>query len=83
MRDLLPYLKLYKKHWFGLSLGMLLAFLTLAASVGLLTLSGWFISAAAVAGLTVARETSTTCCQVLACAVPQWHEQLAVGVSAL
>ena len=57
MRDLLPYLKLYKKHWFGLSLGMLLAFLTLAASVGLLTLSGWFISAAAVAGLTIARET--------------------------
>ncbi|MGU3843895.1 heme ABC transporter ATP-binding protein/permease CydC, partial [Vibrio diabolicus] len=30
---------------------------TLAASIGLLTLSGWFISAAAVAGLTVARET--------------------------
>ncbi|PLX65488.1 MAG: cysteine/glutathione ABC transporter ATP-binding protein/permease CydC, partial [Vibrio alginolyticus] len=57
MRDLLPYLKLYKKHWFGLSLGMLLAFLTLAASIGLLTLSGWFISAAAVAGLTIARET--------------------------
>lgn len=27
MRDLLPYLKLYKKHWFGLSLGMLLGFL--------------------------------------------------------
>ncbi|MDV6250822.1 heme ABC transporter ATP-binding protein/permease CydC [Vibrio sp. EA2] len=57
MRDLLPYLKLYKKHWFGLSLGMLLAFLTLAASIGLLTLSGWFISAASVAGLTIARET--------------------------
>lgn len=57
MRDLLPYLKLYKKHWFGLSLGMLLAFLTLAASIGLLTLSGWFLSAAAVAGLTIARET--------------------------
>jgi len=57
MRDLLPYLKLYKKHWFGLSLGMLLAFLTLLASIGLLTLSGWFLSAAAVAGLTIARET--------------------------
>lgn len=57
MRDLLPYLKLYKKHWFGLSLGMLLAFLTVAASIGLLTLSGWFLSAAAVAGLTIARET--------------------------
>ncbi|MCG3758819.1 heme ABC transporter ATP-binding protein/permease CydC [Vibrio cincinnatiensis] len=57
MRDLLPYLKLYKKHWFGLSLGMLLGFLTLGASMGLLTLSGWFLSAAAVAGLTIARET--------------------------
>lgn len=57
MRDLVPYLKLYKKHWFGLSLGMLLAFLTLFASIGLLTLSGWFLSAAAVAGLTIARET--------------------------
>ncbi|MBE8557062.1 cysteine/glutathione ABC transporter ATP-binding protein/permease CydC [Vibrio cyclitrophicus] len=57
MRDLLPYLKLYKKHWFSLSLGMLLAFATLSASIGLLTLSGWFISASAVAGLTIARET--------------------------
>ncbi|PMJ92453.1 cysteine/glutathione ABC transporter ATP-binding protein/permease CydC [Vibrio sp. 10N.261.55.A7] len=57
MRDLLPYLKLYKKHWFGLSLGMVLAFATLFASIGLLTLSGWFLSAAAVAGLTIARET--------------------------
>lgn len=57
MRDLLPYLKLYKKHWFGLSLGMLLAFATLFASIGLLTLSGWFIAASAVAGLSIARET--------------------------
>lgn len=57
MRDLVPYLKLYKKHWFGLSLGMLLAFLTLCASIGLLTLSGWFLSAAGIAGLTIARET--------------------------
>ncbi|MGO1296422.1 MAG: heme ABC transporter ATP-binding protein/permease CydC, partial [Vibrio sp.] len=57
MRELLPYLKLYKKHWFGLSLGMLLGFATLAASIGLLTISGWFLSAAAVAGLSVAKET--------------------------
>lgn len=57
MRDLLPYLRLYKKHWFSLSLGMLLAFATLIASLGLLTLSGWFLSAAAVAGLSIARET--------------------------
>ncbi|WP_325893350.1 heme ABC transporter ATP-binding protein/permease CydC [Grimontia sp. NTOU-MAR1] len=51
MRDLIPFLKLYKKHWFGLSLGMLLSFSTLAAAIGLLTLSGWFIAASAVAGL--------------------------------
>ncbi len=57
MRDLLPYLRLYKKHWFGLSLGMLLSFATLFATIGLLTLSGWFIAASAVAGLTIARET--------------------------
>ncbi|EPZ7319713.1 heme ABC transporter ATP-binding protein/permease CydC [Vibrio mimicus] len=57
MCELLPYLKLYKKHWFGLTLGMLLALLTVLASIGLLTLSGWFLSAAAVAGLTIARET--------------------------
>lgn len=57
MRELLPYLKLYKKHWFGLTLGMLLALLTVLTSIGLLTLSGWFLSAAAVAGLTIARET--------------------------
>ncbi|MCL9782017.1 cysteine/glutathione ABC transporter ATP-binding protein/permease CydC [Vibrio sp. S4M6] len=57
MRDLLPYLKLYKKHWFGLSLGMILAFVTLICSIGLLTLSGWFLSAAAIAGLSIARKT--------------------------
>lgn len=57
MRELIPYLKLYKKHWFVLSLGMWLALATLLASIGLLTLSGWFLSAAAVAGLTIARET--------------------------
>lgn len=57
MRELAPYLKLYKKHWFSLSLGMFLAFATLVTSIGLLTLSGWFLSAAAVAGLTIAKET--------------------------
>lgn len=57
MRELIPFLTLYRKHWFGLSLGMILAFLTLCASIGLLTLSGWFISAAGIAGLTIARQT--------------------------
>ncbi len=56
MRELIPFLKLYRQHWFSLSLGVLLAFATLFASVGLLTLSGWFISAAAVAGMSIARE---------------------------
>ena len=57
MRDLIPYLKLYRKHWFGLTLGLLLGLGTLLAAMSLLTLSGWFIAASAVAGLTIARET--------------------------
>lgn len=51
MRELIPFLKLYKQHWAELSLGMLLSFLTLASAIGLLTLSGWFIAASSVAGL--------------------------------
>ncbi|KPA54078.1 amino acid ABC transporter permease [Photobacterium leiognathi subsp. mandapamensis] len=57
MRDLIPYLKLYRKHWFGLTLGMVLGLATILAAISLLTLSGWFIAASAVAGLTIARET--------------------------
>lgn len=53
MRDLLPYLRLYRQHWGSLSLGLLLALVTLIAGMGLLSLSGWFLSAAAVAGLSV------------------------------
>ncbi|MCD9535993.1 heme ABC transporter ATP-binding protein/permease CydC [Photobacterium carnosum] len=53
MRDLIPYLKLYRKHWFGLTLGMILGLLTLLSAISLLTLSGWFIAASAVAGLTL------------------------------
>ncbi len=50
MRALLPYLALYKRHKWMLSLGIVLAIVTLLASIGLLTLSGWFLSASAVAG---------------------------------
>lgn len=50
MRALLPYLALYKRHKWMLTLGVILAIITLLASIGLLTLSGWFLSAAAVAG---------------------------------
>lgn len=51
MRALLPYLALYKRHKWMLMLGMVLAIITLLASIGLLTLSGWFLSASALAGV--------------------------------
>ncbi|NYU08972.1 cysteine/glutathione ABC transporter ATP-binding protein/permease CydC [Enterobacteriaceae bacterium CCUG 67584] len=50
MRALLPYLALYMRHKWMLTLGVVLAIVTLLASIGLLTLSGWFLSASAVAG---------------------------------
>ncbi|XTZ37065.1 heme ABC transporter ATP-binding protein/permease CydC [Salmonella enterica] len=51
MRALLPYLALYKRHKWMLTLGAILAIVTLLASIGLLTLSGWFLSASAVVGV--------------------------------
>ena len=53
MRDLWLFLKLYRRHTGMLLLGILLAIVTLAASLGLLALSGWFITASSIAGLTV------------------------------
>ncbi|MCS2150306.1 heme ABC transporter ATP-binding protein/permease CydC [Scandinavium manionii] len=50
MRVLAPYLVLYKRHKWLLSLGVVLAIITLLASIGLLTLSGWFLSASAAVG---------------------------------
>ncbi|HGV9258859.1 TPA: cysteine/glutathione ABC transporter ATP-binding protein/permease CydC [Klebsiella aerogenes] len=51
MRALLPYLALYKRHKWLLTLGVVLAIVTLLASIGLLTLSGWFLSSSAVVGV--------------------------------
>lgn len=51
MRLLLPYLALYRRHSGRMLLGILLAIVTLLASIGLLALSGWFLAASAVAGL--------------------------------
>ena len=51
MRALLTYLALYKRHIWLLTLGVVLAIVTLLASIGLLTLSGWFLSASAVVGV--------------------------------
>ncbi|HEX4501198.1 MAG TPA: cysteine/glutathione ABC transporter ATP-binding protein/permease CydC [Scandinavium sp.] len=50
MRVLAPYLALYKRHYLLLSLGVVLAIVTLLASIGLITLSGWFLSASAAVG---------------------------------
>jgi ATP-binding cassette subfamily C protein CydC len=54
MNDLLPFLKLYRRHSGALLVGILLALCTLLFSLGLLALSGWFITATAIAGLTLA-----------------------------
>ena len=51
MKDLWFFLKLFKPHSLWLAGGILLALLTALASIALLTLSGWFISASAIAGL--------------------------------
>ncbi|WP_191091557.1 heme ABC transporter ATP-binding protein/permease CydC [Affinibrenneria salicis] len=51
MRILRPYLALYRRHIWRLSLGILLAVVTLLASIGLITLSGWFLAGSALAGL--------------------------------
>lgn len=50
MRVLKPYWALYRRHKFLLILGVILAIIALLASIGLLTLSGWFLSASALAG---------------------------------
>lgn len=54
MGNLLPFIKLYRRHPAALSLGVLLTLVTLMASLGLLALSGWFITSTAIAGLTAA-----------------------------
>lgn len=51
MKILFPFLALYKHHWLRISLSMFLAIIALLASIGLLTLSGWFLAASALAGL--------------------------------
>ncbi|HPE60273.1 MAG TPA: thiol reductant ABC exporter subunit CydC [Thiolinea sp.] len=50
MKDLLRLLQLFRPYRGQLALGLLLALLTLLANIGLLALSGWFITAMALAG---------------------------------
>ena len=51
MRTLLPFIRLFKFAKFPLILGLVLMILGLGASMGLLTVSGWFLAATAIAGL--------------------------------
>ena len=56
-QELGPFISLLRPHFRRMGLGTLLGWLAVLASVGLLGLSGWFISATAFAGLTVATAT--------------------------
>jgi ATP-binding cassette subfamily C protein CydC len=47
------FLKLFFRHWKWMAVGAFFGLVTMVAAVGLLSLSGWFISAAAFAGLSV------------------------------
>ncbi|KAB7674521.1 heme ABC transporter ATP-binding protein/permease CydC [Plesiomonas shigelloides] len=57
MRVLLPFLVLYRRHWIRMTLGIILSILALGASIGLLALSGWFLAASSLAGMTIAAKT--------------------------
>ncbi len=52
-KDLKLFIRLFQPHYPWMGLGTLLGWLAVMASVGLLALSGWFISAAALAGLSL------------------------------
>ena len=50
MRDLLYFVKLFRPHWFMLLLGALFSLLAALAAIALLSISGWLITACAIAG---------------------------------
>ncbi|MFO7764867.1 MAG: thiol reductant ABC exporter subunit CydC [Pelovirga sp.] len=54
MKDLIPFLRLLRPHRDWIIWAIFFGCLTLFASIGLLALSGWFLSASAVAGLSIA-----------------------------
>ncbi|REC95849.1 thiol reductant ABC exporter subunit CydC [Kushneria indalinina] len=53
-KQLLPYLRLMKPWAWLLGTGIALQLIALASSIGLMALSGWFLSASALAGLSIA-----------------------------
>ncbi|MDP8162467.1 cysteine/glutathione ABC transporter ATP-binding protein/permease CydC [Pasteurella skyensis] len=50
MRSLFPFLALLHTHTARLALGVILAITSLSASIGLLSLSGWFLAASSLVG---------------------------------
>ncbi|BDD86015.1 thiol reductant ABC exporter subunit CydC [Desulfofustis limnaeus] len=53
MNELLPFIRLLHPHRIWVFWGIAAGILTLLASIGLLAVSGWFLSASAVAGLSL------------------------------
>ena len=53
MRSLLPFIGLFRRQWLMMAIGIALTITSLMAGIGLLSLSGWFLSATAVAGLSI------------------------------
>ena len=54
MSNLIPFIKLFKKNLWWMILGLSLSYATVLSSIGLMSLSGWFISAAAYSSLSYA-----------------------------
>jgi ATP-binding cassette, subfamily C, bacterial CydC len=53
MKDLLPFLRLLRRHRRWALLALVCGVVTLLASIGLLAISGWFLSAAALAAASI------------------------------
>ncbi|MCG8427558.1 MAG: thiol reductant ABC exporter subunit CydC, partial [Chromatiales bacterium] len=70
MKDLLRLLKLFRPYIGWMLLGILASLLTLLANVGLMAMSGWFISAMAAAGVAgVTMNYFTPAAIIRACAI--------------
>lgn len=60
MNDLRFFLQLFKPYQSWLSAGILLSILTTLGGIALLTLSGWFISSAAIVGVSLINEVAAS-----------------------
>ncbi len=60
MRELMPYIRMLGAYRGRLALGALLMLITAASGIGLLALSGWFISATAITGALLAAGIAAT-----------------------